>query len=50
MSGLLVGAGVGLAILFRVNSNKKENLNIVFLLFIIGVICGFAIDALGIAI
>ena len=48
MSGLLVGAGIGLLILFRVNSDKKENVNIVVLLFAIGTIAGLLIDLLGI--
>ena len=48
MSGLLVGAGIGLLVLFRVNPEKKENVNIAFLLFIIGTVCGLMIDVLGI--
>ena len=48
MSGLLVGAGIGLLVLFRVNPEKKENINIAFLLFIIGTVCGLMIDVLGI--
>lgn len=40
ISGLLVGAGVGLAVLFRVNKNVKENLKITALLYGIGVIAG----------
>lgn len=50
MSGLLVGAGIGLMVLFRVNEDKKENLNIAILLFFIGTIAGLLIDALQIAI
>ncbi len=48
MSGLLVGAGIGLLVLFRVNSDKKENVNIAVLLFLIGIVFGFLIDLLGI--
>ncbi|SFQ22019.1 hypothetical protein SAMN04487928_12447 [Butyrivibrio proteoclasticus] len=48
MSGLLVGAGIGLLVLFRVNPEKKENINIALLLFAIGTICGLLIDVLGI--
>lgn len=48
MSGLLVGAGIGLLVLFRVNPEKKENINIAILLFIIGTVCGLLIDVLGI--
>ncbi len=40
MAGLLVGAGVGILILCRVNHNKKENLKIITLLYAIGVIVG----------
>lgn len=50
MSGLLVSAGIGLLVLFRVNDNKKENFNIAILLFFIGTIVGLLIDLLGITI
>lgn len=44
MSGLLVSAGVGLLVLFRVNHNKKENLKITGLLYAIGVLAGIVIE------
>ena len=44
MSGLLVGAGVGLLVLFRINHHKKENFTVVALLYAIGVFCGIVID------
>lgn len=44
MSGLLVGAGVGLLVLFRVNPDKKENLKIVGILYVIGVLVGIVIN------
>ena len=50
MSGLLVGAGIGLLVLFRVNDSKKENIKIAILLFVIGTVSGIALDALGISI
>ena len=50
MSGLLVGAGIGLLILFRVNEDKKENINIALLLFVIGTVAGLLIDLLHITI
>lgn len=40
MSGLLVGAGVGILILFRVNDNVKDNLRIVGILYVVGVLSG----------
>lgn len=44
IGGLLVGSGIGILILFRVNRNLKENLKIVGILYTIGVICGLIID------
>ena len=40
MSGLLVGSGVGLLVLFRVNESLKDNLKILAVLYGIGVGCG----------
>ena len=48
MSGLLVGAGVGLAVLFRTNRNLKQNLIITALLYAVGVLLGTLIDLFGI--
>lgn len=44
MAGLLVGAGVGLLVLFRVNHNRAENLKITGILYLIGVIAGIIIE------
>lgn len=44
MAGLLVGSGVGLLVLFRVNNDKKENFKILGLLYGIGVVAGMIID------
>ena len=41
ISGLLVNAGLGLLVLFRVNNNLKENIIITTLLYVIGVLSGF---------
>lgn len=48
MSGLLVGAGVGLIVLYRTNDSVKENLRITGILYLTGVIGGIIIDFLGI--
>ncbi len=40
MSGLLVGSGIGILVLFRVNKDIRENLNILALLYGIGVLSG----------
>ncbi len=50
MSGLLVGAGIGLLILFRVNDDKRENINIAIILFVIGTVAGLLIDVFKIVI
>ena len=44
LSGLMVNAGIGLAILFRNNRPLKDSLRIVGILFGISVICGILID------
>lgn len=50
MSGLLVGAGVGLLVLFRANRKRlKENIKIVVTLYFFGVIAGIILDLLKIS-
>lgn len=44
IGGLLVGSGIGILVLFRVNKNVKENLKILGLLYVIGVVSGIIID------
>ena len=48
ISGLLVGAGVGLIVLFRTNKGIKQNLKITGLLYSIGVISGIIIQIIRI--
>ena len=48
ISGLLVGAGLGLAVLFKTNKGVKENIKIVLLLYCIGVSSGIILGFLGI--
>lgn len=43
MAGLLTGTGVGLLVLLRVNHNRRENLKILGLLYIIGVLTGIVL-------
>lgn len=50
IAGLLVGAGVGIAVLFKTNKGIKENLKIVTLLYAIGVISGIILEFLGLQI
>lgn len=47
MSGLLVGAGVGLLVLFRANKRWKENLSILGMLYVSGVAWGIVLDIIG---
>jgi len=44
MAGLLVGAGVGVLILLRVNEKKKDTLKIISVLYVIGVVSGMIIN------
>ncbi|MDD7220553.1 MAG: putative manganese transporter [Clostridia bacterium] len=48
MSGLLVNAGVGLLILFRLNRDRKQNFRIMGVLYGIGVFWGIIIELSGI--
>lgn len=48
LSGLMVNAGVGLAILFRNNRPVKDSWRVVAILFGISVVCGILIDWTGI--
>lgn len=47
LAGLFVGAGVGLAVLFKTNKNIKENIKIVILLYCVGVIAGTILQLIG---
>lgn len=46
MAGLLVGAGVGIMVLLRVNEDKKDSFKIIGLLYIIGVMAGVVLNCL----
>lgn len=47
MSGLLVGAGVGLLVLFRTNRPVLENIKITAYLYLIGVMTGILLDVVS---
>ena len=49
MAGLMVGAGVGLLVLFRTNYHPNENLRITVILYTIGVFWGLVIQFAGIS-
>lgn len=46
LAGLLVGAGVGLLVLFRTNRDRRENVRICLMLYGLGVFWGIAADIL----
>ena len=48
MSGLLVNAGVGILVLFRLNRDRKQNLGILAALYGMGVFWGVLIEFFGI--
>lgn len=48
LSGLLANSGVALAVLFRTNRPRKNNVMIMILLFVISVVSGLIIDVLPI--
>ena len=47
LAGLLTGSGVALIILFRVNKDRKENFQILSVIYSIGVISGIIMNILG---
>ena len=50
MSGLLVGAGIGLVVLFKSNEGLKRNVSIVAILYGIGVVAGVLLDLLHVTV
>ena len=46
ITGVLVNAGVGTLVLFKTNKNVKENIQIISLLYVIGVISGFIVEVI----
>ena len=48
MAGLLVGAGVGVLVLLRVNDKPKDNARIIALLYALGVAAGIFVELMGI--
>ena len=48
MAGLLVNAGVGLMVLFRVNHDKKDTLQVIGLLYVIGVAAGIVLELMAV--
>lgn len=44
IAGLLVGSGIGILVLFKVNKNIKENIKIAGILYAVGVLFGILID------
>ena len=44
ISGLLTGAGIGILVLFRTNKNKKENISILLMIYLIGAVIGLLLE------
>lgn len=44
LAGLLTGSGLGILLLFKTNKNIKENISILSIIYIIGVIIGIIVD------
>ena len=47
IAGLLVGAGVGVLVLIKENRNTKENLKVILILYLTGVIFGILLEQWG---
>ena len=50
IAGLLVNAGAGILMLFRINKNLKENIKIIVVLFTLGAITGIIMNLLDIVV
>ena len=50
ISGLLVGAGIGLAVLFKTNKSIKESIQITLILYFISVVSGIFLEFIGLTI
>ena len=48
IAGLLVNAGVGTVVLFKINKNLKENIKIIGIIYVIGIISGIILNLIGI--
>jgi len=46
MAGLLVGSGVGVLVLFRMNQDRRDNLTIVGTVYLVGLIAGLVLTVL----
>lgn len=44
VSGLLTGAGLGILVLFKTNKNKRENIQIIVTIYLIGAIIGLLLE------
>lgn len=49
MAGLLVSGGVGLLVLYRTNTDVRQNVAITAFLYVVAVACGFVVSALGVS-
>ncbi len=50
IAGLLVNAGAGILMLFRINKNIKENIKIIILLFLLGAVTGIVMNLFAITV
>lgn len=48
MAGLLTSGGLGLLVLYRTNSDVRQNLIVTAFVYAVGVVCGLAVASLGI--
>ena len=48
IAGLLVSGGVGLLVLFRTNADQRQNAEIAAFIYVVGVLAGLMVGALGI--